>query len=421
MKPRKPSIDVIGLARCTGCFGCQSACAKEAVELVLDADGFYKPIIDRKKCNECGVCQQSCPVLADQGGKLSEGKWAEPKAFAAWTKDEQLRPASSSGGMFSELARTAIDAGGAVAGCVWGKNWTPKHVVARTWTEVAPMRGSKYVPSYLGKMFRKVDDVLRDGEKPVLFSGSPCQVAAMEAALNPEQRKRVLLVEFTCHGVPSLRVFHRYLEELFGGEAVASYTFRDKLFGWLSVRAVSISGKRHHLPASGDAFFQGFALHHLYVMESCPQCPFARLPRVGDITLGDFWGCPEQWDDRRGVSVVLANTPAGMFALERLAASGRIDLKPTDMTTAIARNPRAVPAGHYSQPSDRRAFLDGLARGKGFGELKTRYFPTRWQTRWMSFCMSRSKWRFLAFHVYHCLRRPLRPRFQTRNDLGRKS
>lgn len=373
----------------------------------LDADGFYKPIVDREKCIECGICQRCCPVIVNQEGIHTADKWAEPKAFAAWANDEKVRLASSSGGIFSELARPVIDAGGAVAGCVWGENWTPKHILARTWADVERMRGSKYVPSQAGDIYQQVIAALRDSEKPVLFSGTPCQVAAMEAALTPEQRQRVLLLEFICHGVPSLRVFHRYLGELFGGDAVSSYTFRDKGRGWQTVRATSTSGQCHYLPASADDFFQGFAGHHLYVMESCQQCLFARIPRVGDITLGDFWGCPEPWHDRRGVSVVLVNTPAGLSALESLVVSGRIELMPVDLKMATSYNPRAVAAGGYQLPSNRRAFLDGLARGERFSQLKAKYFPTRWQLWWTSFRQSNSKWRFLASYAYGYLRRLL--------------
>ncbi len=378
---------------------------KEAVELALDADGFYKPIVDREKCNECGVCQQRCPVIADQEGILTAAQWAEPKVFAAWTNDEQVRLASSSGGVFSELARPVIDAGGTVAGCVWGKKWTPMHLLTRTWADVERMRGSKYVPSQVGNIYQQVIAALRDSEKSVLFSGTPCQVAAMEIALAPEQRKRAILVEFICHGVPSLRVFHRYLDELFGGESVDSYTFRDKTLGWQTVLAVSVHGRRHLLSIPKDAFYQGFAGYHLYVMESCYQCPFARLPRGGDITIGDFWGCPESWYNRRGVSVVFANTPAGMHALESINTSERINLKPTDVTTASSHNPRAVRAGDYSIPSNRRAFLDGLANGDRFAQLKARYFPTPWQIWWAAFWKSNSKLRFLAGSVYYRLRR----------------
>lgn len=401
---KKTCIDIISVVRCTGCFGCESACTNGAVKLILDVDGFYKPDVDRKRCNGCGICQQRCPVIADFPSTLVDGKLPEPVFFAAWSNDDHVRLASSSGGLFSELARPVIEAGGAVAGCVWGENWTPAHILTRTWGDVERMRGSKYAPSHVGDIYKQIIASLRDSENQILFSGTPCQVAALEVALSSEQRKRVLLVEFICHGVPSLRVFHRYLEELFSGDAVVSYTFRDKTLGWQTTTAVSGHGQRHSMPGPEDAFIQGFAGHHLYVMESCHQCPFARLPRGGDITLGDFWGCPEPWNDSRGVSVILANTMSGMRALEDVRASGRINLKPTDLTTATEKNPRAI-SGVYLMPCDRRAFLDDFARGYRFAQLKARYFPTRWQLWLGSLIQNKFQLRFFAGFVFRRLRR----------------
>lgn len=390
------SIDVIGLPRCTGCFGCESACTRNAIVMLLDGDGFYKPIVDREMCNECGTCQRYCPVIQADKNTLNAENKIEPIAFAAWANDEQVRLASSSGGVFSELAKEVLESGGMVAGCVWGDNWTPMHILTNSWADVEKMRGSKYVPSKAGNIYRQVIDFLRDSDNKVLFSGTPCQVASMEAALSPKQRGRVLLVDFICHGVPSLRVFHRYIEELFDGDEVASYTFRDKSFGWQTVLAVSADGKRHHIPASADAFFQGFAVHHLYVMDSCYQCQFARLSRESDITLGDFWGCPEQWYDKRGVSLVLANTDAGLDAFYSLDRAKVINLRPVDLSIVIAKNKRVFVGNSYRIPEKRRAFFDGLKRNKKFTDLKNKYFPTRSYLFFLSFLNSKAKMRFIA-------------------------
>ena len=49
--------------------------------------------------------------------------------------------------------------------------------------------------------------------------------------------------------------------------------------------------------------------------ESCYSCQYATASRVGDITLGDFWGLgknkPFEHDTKNGVSVVLVNTEKG--------------------------------------------------------------------------------------------------------------
>jgi coenzyme F420-reducing hydrogenase beta subunit len=395
VKNEKTCIDILGVDRCTGCFGCQTACHQGAIHLALDAEGFYKPVVNRDACNHCGLCQRRCAVLAYDAGRLPAAKWPEPKAFAAWSQDEPLRLASSSGGLFSELARPVIAAGGAVAGCVWGAGWTPQHVLARTWPDVEKMRGSKYVPSQLGDLYDKVVEHLRETSGPVLFVGTPCQIVALDLALSREQRERVLLADLICDGVPSLRVFHSYLRELFRGEPVVSYRFREKSFGWRasSVRAESASRRCHHLRCWRDSFVAGSQAYRLYMMPACHRCTFARLPRAGDITLGDFWGCPEQWNDKRGVSVALANTSPGLRALESLARSGRIVLEPVDFVTASKGNPRLL-SGEYAMPESRRGFLDGIIAGKDFKTLQAQYFPKAdW---WSRFCGSDAKLRFIA-------------------------
>lgn len=396
MTNRKPCIDVIGPARCAGCFGCLAACNIGAIIISLDADGFYKPVINRQTCIECGMCQKRCPVIAKQEGLFaSAGNLAEPQAFAAWSNDEDVRLSSSSGGIFFELSREVIETGGAVAGCVWGENFTPEHLLAHTLTEVEKMQGTKYVPSRVGNIYNEAIALLSDSEKRLLFSGTPCQVAAMDAALGPEQRTRVLLVECICHGVPSLRIFHRYIEELFSGDTVASYTFRDKSFGWQTVLAVSAQGKRHHVSAPNDSFFQGFAIHHFYLMESCYQCSFASLPRGADITMGDFWGCPEQLHDKRGVSVVLVNTEKGMTAIRAAHNRGSLEVKAVPFAEAVAKNKRAINGDHH-MPQKRRAFLNGMSEGRSFSKLQAMLFPTRSEVLWRSFYGSDHKIIFLC-------------------------
>ena len=395
----QPCIDIIGAARCTGCFGCQSACPTHAVDLPLDREGFYKPVVARAACTKCGACQRTCPVMAYDEGRLPAAKWPEPKAFAAWTTDETLRDASSSGGIFSELARPVISAGGTVAGCVWDANWTPQHILARTWRDVERMRGSKYVPSHVSDTYHGIVEHLRGSDTPVLFSGTPCQVAAMEAKLDQKQRERSVLVEVICHGVPSLRVFREYLRELFHRDAIASYTFRDKTFGWQSVLAESVCGRRHHVPAHQDAFFRGFSVHHLYVMEACYSCAFARFPRAGDISLGDFWGCPDQWYDKQGLSIALANTQKGLDALESLVLSERVVLKPAHLQMVTKGSPRLVTSKNYIMPESRRMFLDGIIKGKSFRSLTARYYPQtdfKWRDRWSRFRHTSRKLQFLT-------------------------
>jgi coenzyme F420-reducing hydrogenase beta subunit len=308
--------------------------------------------------------------------------------------------------VFSELARPVIEAGGVVAGCRWAEGWVPEHALARTQASVEGMRGSKYVPSRVRGIYEGVLAHLRAVGTPVLFSGTPCQVAAMALCLSPEQRSRVVLVDLICHGVPSLRVFHAYLHDIFHGATVEEYRFRDKTLGCATVRARATNRDEYRVRAGQDPFFVGYAVHHCYLQAACHACRFARLPRVGDLSLGDFWGCPAVWEDKRGVSLVLANTPAGLQAVESLRAAGRIALEASDLPTATRMNRRAG-SGHHDIPHRRHRFLVGLAAGQGFNLLAARHFPSKWEVLWRRFWGADRKLVFLLDLVSSQIRRRL--------------
>ena len=43
---------------CTGCGACASVCEKEAIQLLPNEEGFYRPQIDSSKCVPCGLCEK---------------------------------------------------------------------------------------------------------------------------------------------------------------------------------------------------------------------------------------------------------------------------------------------------------------------------------------------------------------------------
>ena len=47
------SIAEIG-KRCSGCSGCEQACAVGAIRFDADAEGFMQPVVDADKCIDCG-------------------------------------------------------------------------------------------------------------------------------------------------------------------------------------------------------------------------------------------------------------------------------------------------------------------------------------------------------------------------------
>lgn len=105
-----------------------------------------------------------------------------PVAFAARNCDDGIRRRSSSGGMYHALASYVIgNLGGVVYGCAFDGGLRAVHVRCETMEEAELCMGSKYSQSDMGDSIRRVRDDLRKG-RTVLFTGTPCQVAAVRAA-----------------------------------------------------------------------------------------------------------------------------------------------------------------------------------------------------------------------------------------------
>ena len=275
-----------------------------------ESTGFLYPRANDAHCTNCGACQMACPVIA------VVPKYAAPAVYAAWAKDNKLRFESSSGGIFTLLAEEIIRRGGAVYGAVLDHDLTVRHTVSQTAAGLAPMRGSKYVQSDTGHTFSEAKAWLDNG-KPLLYSGTPCQIAGLRAYLGKEY-ENLYLIDLICFGVPSPLAFRRHIGhmEKKRGSRVIAVNFRDKRkYGWRFAVSYKFADGHETAPVdtSMDAFMYGL-FNNRYTRDCCACCPYTVLERVSDITLGDFWGITEWRRDiegKTGVSMVLLSTEKG--------------------------------------------------------------------------------------------------------------
>jgi hypothetical protein len=100
-----------------------------------------------------------CPVLHPSDVQ-------EPLEVLAARSDEYMS-ASSSGGVFPELARRVLDDGGVVFGSVVNDDMTVGHTDAEDMAAVERMRGSKYVQSDLYGTFEEAKYYLE--EVPAIY------------------------------------------------------------------------------------------------------------------------------------------------------------------------------------------------------------------------------------------------------------
>lgn len=285
---------------------------------------------------------------------------------------------SSSGGVFSVLAEAMLEAGGYVCGAAFDELWLVSHKVVSDKTALAALKTSKYLQSDTRRTYSEVRELLNRG-KSVLFSGTPCQVAGLYSFLGRDP-DGLLTIDVFCHGVPSPKVWERYIREVTAGGEIKAVNFRDKsnsrdsggystTFQWMESKSTEGMERqekktlsRHH---QDDIFMKGF-LRNLYLRRSCTICPLARTPRNSDISLGDFWGyerVDSRRDTSRGISAVLLNTPKGRTFFAGLEHKLQF-LRQTELKDAVNGNPVLK---HPCKVHEHRAqFMRGFANlGEG--------------------------------------------------------
>ena len=103
--------------------------------------------------------------------------WEKPKVYAVKHKDEEIRAASRSGGIFTALSDLTLVNGGIVYGCVLTEDFTAVHIRAENVAERNRMRGSKYIQSRLGDTFKNVQKEPESGDR-IQCSGFSCSVSS---------------------------------------------------------------------------------------------------------------------------------------------------------------------------------------------------------------------------------------------------
>lgn len=326
--------DIIGLGNCYGCGVCSAVCPVRIIRFAPDGEGFYRPsVAEGDKCINCGLCSGSCAALAQD--VATENK---PRAvWAAYSADRPTVRSCASGGVGYELARQALESGGAFCGARYNAaERKAEHYVARTTAEAEASKGSKYMQSDSPEGFREILAQKGGGH---MIAGTPCQMASIRRYLRQRgEEDRYLLADFFCFGVPSLNLWQKYLadhEDTLG--QADSVTFRDKANGWHDSYRIrgERGGRAVYYSKHDDPFFR-FFLRRYVQLAPCYTCPFRGGNSAADIRLGDMWGAKYAANED-GVSVAVAMTEQGEAAL---AGLNNVVLHPETVETGIGGRPQ---------------------------------------------------------------------------------
>lgn len=293
---------------CTGCGVCKYICPNNAIELIRDNKGFYIASIEKKNCVECGKCVQFCHK------ERNVQIYTKPyKQYAVKHVDSEIRSNSRSGGIFTALSDAIIEKGGVVFGAVLDDSFQVHHEKAMDCEGRNRMRGSKYVQSKITHVISEIDKELKRG-RLVLFSGTPCQTAALRCLFDDNKYQNLFLCDCICHGVPSASFFEDYLswcKKHYHGN-VTGFDFRDKnKFGWEAhVERIEISEKKYWSKRFANLFASSKSLR-----ETCFSCKYATVDRCSDFTIGDYWGIDDintDFYDNEGISALIIRSDKGL-------------------------------------------------------------------------------------------------------------
>lgn len=326
--------------QCTGCTACANICPKSCIEMKEDDEGFSYPVIDNSRCISCLACERVCPILNNHTHKDEE-----TKAYAALSKNDETRLESSSGGIFSELAKLILQANGIVYGAKYDNDFKVIHTGIEDIESLKELRGAKYSQSDLSTIFQTVKKQLNNGRQ-VLFSGTPCQIGGLKAFLKKDY-DNLYCIDFVCHGVPSPLVWKKYIEyrsQVDADNQVPEYiNLRNKESGWSHYSyqvEFAYSKSNHYLCQNDKDLYMSLFVNNYILRRSCSNCYYKGYSRESDITLGDFWGIWDilpSMDDNKGTSVVFTHSNKG----EKLLNSAAIHLQsnPVTLDQATMMNP----------------------------------------------------------------------------------
>lgn len=323
---------MLNMKLCTGCTACKSICPKQAIDMISDKDGFLYPTINKDKCINCKLCEKVCPLDKKFTPMIN-------KVYAAKSYDKNVILSSSSGGIFYELSKYILKNNGFVCGAAFDDNFQVHHIIIDNIEELPKLMTSKYVQSRIEDCYVEIKKLL-NGDRLVLFSGTPCQTNGLKSYLKKDY-SNLICIDIICHGTPAPRIWSYELNKYkkYNHSPVKSICFRDKKVSWkeYGYSCTYDDDSKKYSKHQNTTYSKAF-LNDLDLRKSCYLCKAKGINRASDITLGDFWGCEKFSisinDDKLGLSIVVIHTNKGLDIVNKL----KIKLEDVDKK-AIDNNP----------------------------------------------------------------------------------
>lgn len=322
--------------QCTGCGLCSQKCPFGAIIMKYDEQGFIYPYIDKEKCTGCGWCEAICKKIPLKANRVKE-------VYGVKNKDQDVLKQSTSGGVFTVISDYILENGGRVYGCILNDKLEAVHVGVSDKEKRNLMRDSKYVQSDIHLTFEQVYKDLENGKK-VLFTGTPCQTAAIyKYCENSPNIDNLYICDIICHGVASPGLFKNHLEyiERKNKTKIINIKFRDKELGWNKDNKRRL---KFHLKNGDiyydDLYYKMYFNYNIISRPACSDCQYCKTDRISDFTMGDFWGIDKVFKNysyKEGVSLLLVRSKKAKELIE--SVKDKIDIFPAELDAVVKYNP----------------------------------------------------------------------------------
>lgn len=362
-------MNILDLQQCSNCGACYNICPKGAIS--VNEDGvFYTPTVDCNLCIDCSLCARVCPV-----NQKLEG-YQPIYACAGWHKDNGVVLDSSSGGVFYGIAQNILSEGGVVFAAVYSDDYKTVRFASSDEMPLDKMLKSKYVESLVGLSFQKIKKELETG-RPVLFCGTPCQVAGLHSYLGTVY-DHLIMCDFACGGLPSHTIYREYISEVENKyHSTAQYVdFRPKTHGWkrYALQIKFENGKEYLRLGTEDPYLRSFLYGKYTVRDYCMDCKFPEC-HVSDITIADFWLHEKlsSLKNEDGISLILCNTPKGKQVIDHLCDQyliSELDVKKASYNNCVQVSEQ--------KKANRAAFLRRYEE-KGFMSAYRKFLPSSFE------------------------------------------
>lgn len=368
-------IQITDKAKCMGCAVCYNVCPFHAITMEQDEESFLYPRVDKTKCTECGLCEKKCPIYHP----VLPARLGVPTVYAGWSRNEDIRMQSTTGGIFYELAAAFIEAGGYVCGAIWRDDWSVRHFISNNKEDLKILMGSKYIQSDKADIYCQIKRLLDASEK-VMICSLPCETTGLYTYLGKDY-ENLYVLDMLCRGANAPGVLQKFvdvLERQHKSKAVNIHFKCKQPYGWhrFSTEIRFENGDVYSKDRHNDSFMRFYLEENCCIRPSCHECQFKSIEGYGDITIADFWGIENfhpELDENKGTSMIKINTRKGEKFFSQFAGNiyyERCSLEEANTNSNPAFN-KAIPPGKRRE----EFFMD--YRELPFEKVLRKYVPDK--------------------------------------------